>query len=898
MKFQRIGYFSILALTLCAAATLGWHSLAVVPVVHAQQSSSAAAPAGPPPSQEAQQPAPANQSAPAPAQQQQPDSSAAPQQQSSAPAAAPAPQQAPPADNPHAIKAETNEVRVDVVVTDKKGNYITDLTQKDFKVYEDNKEQPVNSFSFGADPNAPVKSQRHYLVLFFDTTSMDLSDQPRARGAAAKFIEAHAGPDQVMSVMNFGGSLQIVQNFTTDADRLAKAVSGIYSPNVSSNPNSRDVNADELNTLGVPNTLQNSEASFSTYTLLLAIRNLAKNLAAIPGRKSLILFTAGFPLDSEVTSELTATIDACNKANVAVYPLDVRGLIAPVPSIGGQLFENGAPDTNAPAVATARGEESSASQFTYATFHPSRASSSSYLSDFGVPADLPGADSAVQPTTLPIAASLLPIAFQHGGGGGGGGGGHGGGGGTGGGGTGGGGTGGGGGKGGTGGGTGGTGGKGGTGGTGGTGGKGGTGGGGAPRGGLVNLSPYAQAHNIVPAFPESASTNQQVLYELASGTGGFTILNTNDLLPGLEKISREQDHYYLLGYTPGESKEGSCHTLRVKVERGGTNVRARSGFCNIPPTNPLKGKPVEKDLEMRAAAAVAPANTSAAVANAPTGAATGAAPAAGSIQAPYFYTAANQAQVHVAMDVPPSTVNFEKVKGKYHADVNVLGIAYKPDGSVASRFSDQITLDLEKPEWEAFMKEPMHYENQFAIVPGTYKLSVAMGGGADKFGTYQTPLVVDAYDGKKLTVSSMFISKQLTPTTDDGGIMEADLLADRTPFVVHHVQLTPSAGDHFKKTDKFVLYAQVYAPQLAQPNPPKVLVSFVVVDPKTGKGITGATKLDMASFIQKGSPVIPVALKVPLDGVQPGEYKLQFQANVEGGGYSQIRTLPFVLEEK
>jgi hypothetical protein len=112
------------------------------------------------------------------------------------------------------------------------------------------------------------------------------------------------------------------------------------------------------------------------------------------------------------------------------------------------------------------------------------------------------------------------------------------------------------------------------------------------------------------------------------------------------------------------------------------------------------------------------------------------------------------------------------------------------------------------------------------------------------------------------------------------------------------VQLTPSGGDHFKKTDKFVLYAQVYAPQLIQANPPRVLVSFVVLDPKTGKGITGATKLDMVSFIQKGSPVIPVALKVPLEGMQPGDYKLQFQASVEGGGYSQIRTVPFVLEEK
>ena len=188
--------------------------------------------------------------APAPAQQQQPDSSAPPQQQ-----APPAP------DNTHAIKAQTNEVRVDVVVTDKKGNYLTDLTQKDFKVYEDNKEQPVNTFSFGGDPAAPVKNVRHYLVLFFDTTSMEVSDQPRARAAAAKFIEAHAGPDQVMSVMNFGGSLQVVQNFTTDADRLKQAVTGISNANVTSAVNS-SAGADLQQYPGMGN-FGNSEVSLS-----------------------------------------------------------------------------------------------------------------------------------------------------------------------------------------------------------------------------------------------------------------------------------------------------------------------------------------------------------------------------------------------------------------------------------------------------------------------------------------------------------------------------------------------------------------------------------------------------------------------------------------------------------
>jgi hypothetical protein len=360
------------------------------------------------------------------------------------------------------------------------------------------------------------------------------------------------------------------------------------------------------------------------------------------------------------------------------------------------------------------------------------------------------------------------------------------------------------------------------------------------------------------------------------------------LLPGLENISREQDAYYLLGYAPTDLKEGSCHTLKVKVERGGTNVRARSGFCNVPAADPIAGKPIEKELETRAASATTTANIAGAT-NATVAA------SAGSIEAPYFYTAPNEAQVHVAMDIPPATVNFEKVKGKYHADVNVLGIAYKPDGTVASRFSDELTLDLEKPEWEAFMKAPMHYENQFAIVPGTYRLSVALGGGSDKFGTYQTPLVVDPYDGKRLSVSSVFLSKQLQPVADDAGVIEADLLADRTPFIVHQVQLAPSGGDHFKKTEKFALYAQVYAPQLSEPNPPTVRISFVVLDPKTGKPVTGASKLDTASFLQKGSPMIPIALKIPLDAIPPGEYKLQFQASTDAA-YSQIRTLSFVVE--
>src|SRR5690348_13202767 len=75
------------------------------------------------------------------------------------------------------IKKESRLVLVDAVVTDKKGNYVRDLAQKDFKVYEDNKEQQVASFSTGADMAQQANAQKHYLILFFDNSSMAAPDQ-------------------------------------------------------------------------------------------------------------------------------------------------------------------------------------------------------------------------------------------------------------------------------------------------------------------------------------------------------------------------------------------------------------------------------------------------------------------------------------------------------------------------------------------------------------------------------------------------------------------------------------------------------------------------------------------------------------------------------------------------
>src|SRR6266404_5213488 len=203
--------------------------------------------------------------------------------------APPPPQAASPAEPQPAvvIKKESKLVLVDSVVTDKKGNYIRDLTQNDFKVFEDNKEQAVSTFSTGADAATQANGQRRYLILFFDNSTMAAPDQIQARSAATKFIAANAGPDRLMAVVDFGGSLRIVQNFTANADVLRAAVSGVKNSSVDPNAPGPGVPvtiaSTGLSSLG--NSLGNAEADFGARSMLLAVRSLAKNLRTVPGRK-------------------------------------------------------------------------------------------------------------------------------------------------------------------------------------------------------------------------------------------------------------------------------------------------------------------------------------------------------------------------------------------------------------------------------------------------------------------------------------------------------------------------------------------------------------------------------------------------------------------------------------
>jgi len=749
------------------------------------------------------------------------------------------------------IRTETRLVLVDAVVTDKKGNYVRDLQMKDFEVHEDNKKQALKTFSFGIDPAAAAEKRNHYMVLFFDNSSMDFAGQMRARQEAGKFIDANAGPDRLMAIANFGGSLQISQNFTSDAERLKQVVSGTRASATSTQVASAG---------GIPR-LGRMGSDFGVRTMLLGLISMAKGLTDVPGRKTLVLFTSGFPLSTEMRSELTAAIDACNKSNVAVYPVDVRGLIAPSVPFGprGSLLPPAA--LRDAAIAMAASPVVQLAGFLMAYFEEQArggggAGGGGGTSGGGAPGG--GSSGGAAPT------------------GGGGGGARTGGGGT---------------SGGVGGAGSAAGGRGGTGapgsvspsGSSGTGRTAGGGGGAVPLNNPNNPNGrFGRPSDILlPRFPESATTNQQVLYMLAEGTGGFVIVNTNDLLGGLEKINKEQNEYYILGYTPPESELGTCHNLKVKVNHGGMNVRARTYYCNVKSVDPLAGKPAERQLETRAAGEQAGTITAV-------------------MQAPFFYTSPDSARVNVAIEMPGSDIKFDKVKGKLHAEMNVLGLIYRPNAEVAGRFSDTVKLDFEdKKDVEQFAAKPYHYENQFDVASGKYTLKVLFSSGGESFGKLEAPLEVDPYDGKQFMISAVAFSTGFHRVTDLEANMDTQLLEGRSLLIVPAnptpFQFPPSGNTKFKATDNVGIYMEVYDPLLEGEKPPNLQVNLKVLDRQSGEEKMNSGGVPIDSFVRKGSPVVAVGLKLPIQSLTAGAYRLQMTA-VDSAGRQMIRNNDFDIQ--
>jgi VWFA-related protein len=258
---------------------------------------------------------------------------------------------------PARIHVNTDLVLVNVVARDKKGNLVRDLKREDFTVFEDNKKQDISSFDFenvdalqtagnaeatvtgvGAQGSLLHSSEqpgiqardRRLMLLFFDFSAMDPEQIDRSVDAAKKFAQSKMQPADLVAVVSLSANLRIDLDFTDDRVKL-QAVLGAYTSGEGQGFDNGSAGTSEgaAETGGSFTADDTDYNTFSADRKLLALQSLMTTLGKIPQKKSIVYFSNGITQNGvDNQSALRATTAAAVKANVSIYPMDIRGLQA------------------------------------------------------------------------------------------------------------------------------------------------------------------------------------------------------------------------------------------------------------------------------------------------------------------------------------------------------------------------------------------------------------------------------------------------------------------------------------------------------------------------------------------------------------------------------------------
>lgn len=112
------------------------------------------------------------------------------------------------------VRVNADLIVLNVAVTDEKGKHVAGLTLNDFKIFEDDRQQKITTFS-AEDTNFAA-------VILIDTSGSMESRISLARSAAIRFLDGLRGEDYV-SVFNFDSEITRVQDFSTSRDLAPKA---------------------------------------------------------------------------------------------------------------------------------------------------------------------------------------------------------------------------------------------------------------------------------------------------------------------------------------------------------------------------------------------------------------------------------------------------------------------------------------------------------------------------------------------------------------------------------------------------------------------------------------------------------------------------------------------------
>jgi VWFA-related protein len=268
-------------------------------------------------------------------------------------------------------------VLVDVVVTDKDGRPVRDLTREEFELRENGQPQRIASFTLEQPsrerppepqplpPNVYTNRPEYSMppgpltILLLDGLNTPVLDQAYARDQMLRYLRSQHRPGQRTAILALGNSLLILQNFTADPQLLLGAIDksqvqrsvGLAREEASQSlpPEGAALLAqfspqalDNLERFETERTFQSTDVRIQT--TLGALRAIARATAGFRGRKNLIWVSSAFPfalvpeqaenfdLYRSYANDMWRTANLLADAQVAVYPVDAGGLVG-VPAI-------------------------------------------------------------------------------------------------------------------------------------------------------------------------------------------------------------------------------------------------------------------------------------------------------------------------------------------------------------------------------------------------------------------------------------------------------------------------------------------------------------------------------------------------------------------------------------
>ena len=280
-------------------------------------------------------------------------------------------------DEDDVVKITSKLVQLDVVVTDAKGNQVTDLKPSDFTILQDGKQQNISGFSYvplgssnpsagseKRDKNQPLPplgtgktgSRGRVITFVVDDGNCRASaiGMKASREALEKFVTQQMQPEDVVAIFQTRSGSSMFQQYTSDRNQLLRAAKkirwypapgGCAASDGSFYPAARintEVIANSRGPKGISeeNPRERSRRELSEdqgrdnqiVSSLGVLRYAIRGLDRIPGRKVLFLLSDGISLRARdgrmmnAVDKLQDLTDLANRSAVVLNTIDIRGL--------------------------------------------------------------------------------------------------------------------------------------------------------------------------------------------------------------------------------------------------------------------------------------------------------------------------------------------------------------------------------------------------------------------------------------------------------------------------------------------------------------------------------------------------------------------------------------------